>query len=295
MLSIEKFLDYLQYERGNSLLTIENYGQDLKDFEKFYKTIDAKLTWAFIDTDIVRAWVEEMMDRGNAPSSVNRRLSALRSFYKYGLKRNLVDRDPVYKIQGPKRVKPLPQFLKESEINQLLDKETLEKSYEDWFAKIIILTLYSTGIRLSELVGLNDKDVDFLNCELKVTGKRNKQRIIPFGEELKNELIAYQRKRDSEIKTKESSALFLTKKGQRVKSGNVREIVKKQLSSVSTLKKKTPHVLRHTFATVMLNHKAGLESVKKLLGHENLATTEIYTHTTFEQLREIYKDAHPRA
>ena len=288
------FLDYLKLERNYSPATVKHYRDDLKEFERFFQELDLQLSWETIDSDIVRRWMEAMMDRGNVASSVNRRLSALRSFYRYALRRNLVEKDPVHGIQGPKRKRPLPQFLKEAEMDRLLDENMWTDCYKDVLARTIIVTFYETGIRISELIGLNDKDVDYINCEIKVTGKRDKQRIIPFGDELSETLISYQHRRNAEMKC-ESEAFFRTEKGERVTDAQVRQIVKTNLSKVSTLKKRSPHVLRHTFATAMLNHEAGLESVKKLLGHESLSTTEIYTHTTFEQLKKVYKNAHPRA
>lgn len=288
------FLDYLKLERNYSPATVKHYRDDLKEFERFFQGFDQQLSWESVDSDIVRRWMEYMMDKGNAASSVNRRLSALRSFYRYALRRNLVVKDPVHGIQGPKRKRPLPQFLKESEMDQLLDERMWTDSYKDVLARTIIVTFYETGVRISELIGLNDKDVDYINCEIKVTGKRDKQRIIPFGDELFKTLTAYQQQRDVETES-ESVAFFRTEKGKRVTDEQVRQMVKINLSKVSTLKKRSPHVLRHTFATAMLNHDAGLESVKKLLGHESLSTTEIYTHTTFEQLKKVYNNAHPRA
>ena len=291
---VDLFLDYLKLERNYSPATVKHYRDDLKEFERFFQELDLQLSWETIDSDIVRRWMEAMMDRGNVASSVNRRLSALRSFYRYALRRNLVEKDPVHGIQGPKRKRPLPQFLKEAEMDRLLDENMWTDCYKDVLARTIIVTFYETGIRISELIGLNDKDVDYINCEIKVTGKRDKQRIIPFGDELSETLISYQHRRNAEMKCK-SEAFFRTEKGERVTDAQVRQIVKTNLSKVSTLKKRSPHVLRHTFATAMLNHEAGLESVKKLLGHESLSTTEIYTHTTFEQLKKVYKNAHPRA
>ena len=288
------FLDYLKLERNYSPATVKHYRDDLKEFERFFQGLDQQLSWESVDSDIVRRWMEYMMDKGNAASSVNRRLSALRSFYRYALRRNLVVKDPVHGIQGPKRKRPLPQFLKESEMDRLLDERMWTDSYKDVLARTIIVTFYETGVRISELIGLNDKDVDYINCEIKVTGKRDKQRIIPFGDELFKTLTAYQQQRDVETES-ESVAFFRTEKGKRVTDEQVRQMVKINLSKVSTLKKRSPHVLRHTFATAMLNHDAGLESVKELLGHESLSTTEIYTHTTFEQLKKVYNNAHPRA
>lgn len=291
---IDMFLDYLRLERNYSPMTVISYRKDLEAFERFCQELDPQITWESVDTDVVRDWMEDMMDKGNAASSVNRRISALRSFYRFALRCGLVSKDPVHGLQGPRRQKPLPQFLKESEMEQLLDPAMWTDGYEDVLARTLIVTFYETGIRLSELTGLDDRDVDDVTCELKVTGKRNKQRIIPFGKELEETLAAYRCVRDA--RTGDSSpALFRTEKGERMTNAQVRALVKKNLSRVSTLKKRTPHVLRHTFATAMLNHEAGLESVKKLLGHASLSTTEIYTHTTFEQLKKVYKNAHPRA
>ena len=293
MLSIEDFLKFLRLERNYSQKTIDNYRADLEQFELFFRKLEADLSWKDVDADIIRDWIEQMMDKGNAPVSVNRRLSALRSYYRYALKRGVVETDPTYNIQGPKRKKVLPQFLKETEMDKLIDPKMWTDTYKDVLARTIIITFYSTGVRVSELVGLDMKDVNFVTHELKVTGKRNKQRIIPFGKELEITLTAYLQKRNSEVGAYDT--LFVTEKGERVTTSQVRAMVKANLAKVSTLKKKSPHVLRHTFATAMLNNKAGLGSVKKLLGHENIATTEIYTHVTFEQLKKAYNEAHPRA
>lgn len=293
MLNIEDFLKYLTFERNYSQRTIGEYSEDLHGFEQFYKKLDDELSWENIDTDVVRDWVEYMMDKGNTATSVNRRLSALRSFYRYALKRGFVENDPTYKLQGLKRKKPLPQFLKEAEMDTLLVPEMWGNTYKDVLARTIILTFYSTGIRVSELVGLNNKDINIVTHEIKVTGKRNKQRIIPFGKELEEQIDTYQKLRNDEIG--EQEALFVTAKGERITTAQVRTMVKANLAKVSTLKKKSPHVLRHTFATAMLNNKAGLENVKKLLGHESIVTTEVYTHVTFEQLKKAYNEAHPRA
>ncbi|MBF1523457.1 MAG: tyrosine recombinase XerC [Prevotella salivae] len=291
---INEFLNYLKFERNRSDLTIKNYGEDLRAFKEFYGNLDSRLSWKSVDSDIIRDWMESMMDKGNNATSINRRLSALRSFYRFALARRLVDKDPVHGVTGPKKGRPLPQFLKENEMDRLLDAGSWMEGFEDVRDRTIIMTFYETGIRLSELIGLDDCMVDFSNRQLKVTGKRNKQRVIPFGEELLTTLCDYMKCRDKEVNL-QSDALFVTAKGQRMTTSQVREAVKKNLSKVCTLKKRTPHVLRHTFATAMLNNKAGIESVKKLLGHESLSTTEIYTHTTFEQLKREYYSAHPRA
>ena len=291
---INEFLNYLKFERNRSDLTIKNYGEDLRAFKEFYGNLDSRLSWKSVDSDVIRDWMESMMDKGNNATSINRRLSALRSFYRFALTRKLVDKDPVHGVTGPKKGRPLPQFLKENEMDRLLDAESWTEGFEDVRDRTIIMTFYETGIRLSELIGLDDSMVDFSNRQLKVTGKRDKQRVIPLGEELLATLRDYMKCRNKEV-NRQSEALFVTARGQRMTSSQVREAVRKNLSKVCTLKKRTPHVLRHTFATAMLNNKAGIESVKKLLGHESLSTTEIYTHTTFEQLKREYYSAHPRA
>ena len=291
---IQRFLDYLKFERNRSDLTVKNYGDDLRAFETFCKDQEEPISWEAVDADVIRNWMEHMMDKGNNATSINRRLSALRSFYRFALSRKLVSKDPAHSITGPKRSKPLPQFLKEREMDRLLQPDLWTDGYEDVRNRTIVMTFYETGIRLSELTGLDDDAVDFVNHQLKVTGKRNKQRIIPFGDELDSTLRSYIERRNVEL-TNRTGGLFLTSKGERMTPEQVRKSVQRNLSKVCTLKKRSPHVLRHTFATAMLNNKAGIESVKKLLGHESLTTTEIYTHTTFEQLKREYSDAHPRA
>lgn len=293
MVTIDDFLDYLRFEKNRSALTVDNYAEDLKAFETYFISLDECLTWESVDSDVIRDWMESMMDKGNKATSVNRRLSAVHSFYRYALTRGKVEKDPSRLVTGPKKEKPLPQFLKEDEMNRLLDDIEWGDDFESVRARTVLMTFYETGIRLSELVGLDDAAIDWNNHTVKVLGKRNKQRIIPMGEELEHTLYKYIGVRNEQIRA-EDTALFVTSKGKRMTSDQVRNEVKRNLSRVSTLRKRSPHVLRHTFATAMLNHKAGLESVKNLLGHESLSTTEIYTHTTFEQLKRVYQESHPR-
>ena len=289
---IDQFLNYLRYERNRSLRTVQLYEENLRDFETYIRGVDDCLSLQTVDADVIRGWMEHMMDEGKKPTTVNLGLSAVRTFYRYALSRNLVEKDPAHAVTGPKKLKPLPQFVRESEMDKLLDETLTADSYNKVRARTIIIMFYETGIRLAELVGLNDEDIDFASMQLKVTGKRDKQRVVPFGEELAGMLSEYMTQRDNEV-TRQSPALFLTDKGGRVSRRQVQYLVKKYLSQVTTLKKRSPHVLRHSFATAMLNNGAGLESVKKLLGHESLNTTEIYTHTTFEQLKRVYNEAHP--
>ena len=291
---IEQFLDYIRYERNLSPQTVLTYEHSLHDLESYFKGLDDSLDWKSIDSDIIRDWLAFMLDKGAKATSVNTALSAVRSFFRFALGRKLVEKDPAHLIEGPKKSKPLPQFVREKEMNELLDDIEWGTTYKNVRARTIILMLYETGVRVSELTGLDDADIDFTTGQLKVTGKRNKQRIVPFGEELAAVMQQYRELRDAQV-VRQSEALLLTEKGERMTRCQVYGIVRRNLSRVTTLKKRSPHVLRHSFATAMLNNGAGLESVKKLLGHESLETTEIYTHTTFEQLKRVYKEAHPRA
>lgn len=292
-MTIDQFLSYLQYERNRSERTVKAYGDDLRSFEAFFKNLDDQLSWESVDSDVIRSWMESMMDKGNTATSINRRLSAVRSLYRFALSRGIVERDPAHGLKGPKGKKLLPQYLRESEMDRLLADDMWTDEMGDLRARTIILMFYSTGIRLSELTGLDDASVDLTAQQLKVRGKGNKERLIPFGSELQKALHLYTARRDAETPS-DSQAFFVGDDGQRMTSQQVRQIVQHHLSRVTTMKKRSPHVLRHTFATAMLNNEAGIESVKKLLGHSKLSTTEIYTHTTFEQLRRAYAKAHPR-
>ena len=291
---IDQFLNYLRYERNTSPLTVQTYEEGLREFESYLNLRDDGLSLEKVDTDLIRDWMESLMDKGNTASTINKKLSALRSFYRFALKRKLVEKDPAHCITGPKKSKPLPQFLREGEMDRLLDALEWNINFKDVRARTILLLFYEAGLRRSELTRLDDEDVDFSVGQLKVTGKRNKQRIIPFGQELADALAAYMAVRDEQV-VKNSKALFLNDKGERMSGVQVYAIVHKYLTAVTSLKKRSPHVLRHTFATAMLNNGAGLESIKKLLGHESVSTTEIYAHTTFDQLKRVYKEAHPRA
>jgi len=291
---IDLFLNYLRYECNRSQRTVELYETALRQLEVFFKETDSRLDWTTVDSDVIRDWMEFQMDEGKSAATVNLNLSAVRSFFRFALLQHLVAKDPAHAINGPKRAKPLPIFLRESEMDSLLDKKEWDDKLNDVRARTILLLFYECGLRLAELIGLNDCDIDLRARQLKVTGKRDKQRIIPFGVEMAEELESYMHVRDESV-NRMDDALFVNNKGVRISRGQVYYVIRKHLSEVTTVKKKSPHVLRHTFATTMMNHGAGLESIKKLLGHESLNTTEIYTHTTFEQLKRVYKNAHPRA
>lgn len=293
---IEDFLYYLTYERAYSPHTVTNYGNDLREFEAYLMNVENGIRSQDADADLVRGWAMTLMAGGRSATTVNRKLSSLRTYYKYLLKKEVIAVSPMQGVHGPKKKKPLPQFVRESDMECLLDEKLEENSWEDIRERLVIQLFYETGIRLSELVGLNVEDVDFARKSIKVTGKRNKQRIIPIGDGLIRSLKEYVGAHPgSSLNEGASSPLFITDKGNRVYPGWVYRLVRRNLSQVVTLKKRSPHVLRHTFATAMLNGDADLEAVKELMGHESVSTTQIYTHTTFEELKKAYSKAHPRA
>ena len=294
MLLTDSFLDYLLYERNYSEGTVRYYRTDILELQEFGEKLLGDLAPSDVGADLVREWIVSLMDRGYTSTSINRKLSSLRSFYKFLLRKGEVAVNPLQKITGPKNKKPLPAFLRESDMDRLLDEVDFGEGFKGCRDHMIIEMFYATGVRLSELIGLDNKDVDFSSSLIKVTGKRNKQRLIPFGEELKIAMMEYVDVRNEAVPIR-TNAFFVRENGERLSRSIVENLVKRNLSKVVTLKKRSPHVLRHTFATTMLNHDAELGAIKELLGHESLATTEVYTHTTFEELKKVYNLAHPRA
>ena len=294
MLLIDAFLDYLLYERNYAEGTIKYYRADVLELQKFGEEMLGDLTPTDVDAELVREWITSLMDKGCTANTVNKKLSSIRAYYRYLLRMGEVTVDPLQKVTGPKKKKPLPTFLRETDVDKLLDDTDFEEGFEGCRDHLIIEMFYATGIRLSELIGLDDKDVDFSASLIKVTGKRNKQRLIPFDEELKRSILDYINVRNEAVPV-HSDALFVRENGKRLYRSIVACLVKRNLSKVVTVKKRSPHVLRHTFATAMLNNGAELGAIKELLGHESLATTEVYTHTTFEELKKVYNQAHPRA
>lgn len=285
---------YLRFEKNCSEKTVRSYDVDLTKFEEFLETLDSAVQLEDADADMIRGWIVSLMEQGMQETSVNRKLSTLRTFYKYLLRKGVLSVDPVRMVKGPKRKKPLPVFVKETDMDRLLDMSSFGEDFEGVRDRLILAMFYETGIRLSELISLGDADVDASKCVLKVTGKRDKQRYIPFGLSLKKLIDEYRSLRDEFVEGV-VSCFFVRRNGSPLYQMMVYRLVKQNLSKVVTLKKRSPHVLRHSFATAMLNNNAELQSVKELLGHESITTTEIYTHTTFEELKKEYKLAHPRA
>ena len=290
----DSFLEYLQAERNYSSATIESYAKDLAEFQDFMEGQNPDASWTSVQSDDVREWVIYLLDEQRlAASSVNRKLSALRSYYKYLRRMGRVGVNPMEKVTAPRKRKPLPHFVRESEMDRLLELTKEDRSFMGIRDRLILMVFYETGIRRAELLGMTDASVDLAARQIKVTGKRNKQRIVPFGEELAREFEAYLNARE-ELQVVKDPMLFVNENGSAMTESQVSSLVKKYLSMVTTIEKRSPHVLRHSFATAMLNNHADLTSIQKLLGHESVATTEIYTHVSFEDLKSEYKNAHPR-
>lgn len=295
-MNISLFLKYLSYERNYSPLTIKNYEEDLDLFRKFLTTYKENLVWEDVDASIVRAWIVSMMDAGDKSSTVSRRLSALRAFYRYYMREGKTDVNPVTGVHGPKGSKSLPVFIKEKDMDRLLDNNVYFP--DGWMGardRLILQTFYMTGMRRCELINLNDADVRTEEGIIKVYGKGRKERLIPIAEEEIKALNDYKAMRNAQVPCRKDSAFFVTQRGERMTGERVWQIVRKYLSLVSTVKKRSPHVLRHTFATSLLNNDAELRNVQELLGHSRIATTEVYTHVSFEELKKVYNQAHPRA
>ncbi len=291
----EKFIDYLRYEKSYSSHTEISYLNDIIQFEEFIKAKDDNLSLTSVDNDIVRIWMSGLIEQGLKPSTVNRKLSSLKSFFEYLNKSGIIEKSPIKSLSGPKLNSKIPSFVNERQMDEILDDNTIfPEGFRGVRDQFIIEFLYLTGVRRAELISLKDSDIDFANCIIKVTGKRNKQRLIPFSDLTKDKLKKYIQIRDKEIENK-SPFLFVKEDGKTMYPKLVYRIINTYLNSISTLSKKSPHVLRHSFATVMLNNGAEINSIKELLGHSSLSSTEIYTHVTFEEMNKTYQNAHPRA
>lgn len=292
---LQKFIKYIRYEKGYSSHTVLSYNNDISQFEEYLLRQTGEVNHTTVDSDIVRNYVVWLMEQNITPRSVGRKLSALRTFYKYLVKLEVIALSPVAMITKPKESKPLPSFIKQSDMMQLLEEEVdVSDDFVSLRDRLILDMLYQTGMRRAELLQLRDKDVDVSARTIKVTGKRNKQRIIPYGAKLQSLIEKYIAVRNKEVGGK-VDALFVRESGEPLYPMMVYRIVKAGLAKVSTLSKLSPHVLRHTFASAMLNNGAEMDSVKELLGHASLTSTQVYTHITFEELKHNYNHAHPRA
>jgi len=290
---IDGFLDYLEYQKRYSKHTIAAYRNDLRAFSDFMDLIYEESDPGAVRSRQISSFVASLAEGGASPASLNRKLSSIQSFYRFLLSQDLVSTNPATDIQRPKTSSHLPTFVRKENISALFTDLSFEDSFPGYRDRLLLGILYSCGLRRSELLAMKDVDVDAQQLQLKVLGKRNKERIIPISSQLIGLIEDYKRYR-SEAGF-QGPYLLLTNKGEKMYPGLVYTIVKKYLSQVTTLEKKSPHVLRHTFATHLLNEGANLQSIKELLGHASLASTQVYTHTTLEQLKDVYKSAHPRS
>ena len=290
----ESFIQYLKTEKRYSPHTVKSYSNDLDQFSLFLTKLGQSANQAEASSHDIRAWIVWLMENGYSAISVHRKISCLRVFFRYMRKQGLMQNDPMQKVALPKKEKKLPAFIEEKSMTNLLDGYGFGDDFAGVRNKTMIEMLYLTGMRRAELIGLKDSDVDIANSEVRVTGKRNKQRIIPLLKSFVVTLEDYIVKRDETV-VRDGEWFFVTDKGKKMYDKFVYNKVKCYLSAVTTSDKKSPHVLRHTFATHMLNKGADLNSIKELLGHANLSATQVYTHNTFEKLKKIYKQAHPRA
>lgn len=294
----ESFLRYLQLEKRYSPNTVRSYRNDLNQFYSFIEKSGCVPGSSEIASSDIRAWIVELVESGISARSVHRKITTLSSYLKYLRKEGVATGDPLAKVVLPKTKKRLPVFVDNKVLNDALNIEDYEKwdDFEKSRDYMIIDTLYMTGMRRAELIGLRDSDVDFAECAIKVTGKRNKQRIIPITEKFRDRLKKYKSLRDAFFERPiEGDFFFVTKTGKKLYDKFVYNTVNNFLSLITTIDKKSPHVLRHTFATHMLNSGADLNVIKEFLGHASLAATQVYTHNTFEQLKKSYDKAHPRA
>jgi len=293
--TIQKFLEYLQYEKRYSVNTIKSYENDLNQFKIYLKAIYAELGWGSVTHIHIRSWMVDLMDKKQSAKSINRKVSTLRSFFNFLRKQKMVSSNPTQKIIAPKIPKRLPSYILENQLEKLFEEVPLA-DFEDIRNRLIIELIYSTGMRRSELINLKDNDIDFSNRMVKVLGKGNKERYIPLASKMLDKIKSWISLRNKYFeKAVMENGLFLTLKGKRLYPKALYNIVTVYLSTITTAEKKSPHILRHSFATHLMNKGADLNAVKELLGHSSLAATQVYTHNSIEKLKEVYKRAHPKS
>ncbi len=294
--TVTAYLDYLRYERRMSPHTVKAYQLDLEQFGMYAENSFQLNDLVEADADVVRTWILTMMEEGITTRSINRKISCLKSFYNYQQKMGKVEDNIMRQVVSPKMSNRLPHFVEEHDMERLFSSDMFGTDFEGVRDRAIIELFYSTGMRESELLNIKLQDIDYYERSVKVLGKRNKERIIPMNhsaiEALEKYFAVY---KDKFGEMNKNSCIFVTSKNRKLYPGAIYNIVRKYLDCVTTIDKRSPHVLRHTFATHMLNHGADINAIKEILGHSSLAATQVYTHNSIEKLKTIYKQAHPRA
>lgn len=297
MLDIHSFIDYLKFEKRVSIHTVTAYQHDLEQFFTYIKNNLDIAEISDITASEIRTWIITLLeDNEHSTRTVNRKLSSLKAYYRYMIKVGHIESNPMLQIHSPKFQKKLPEYVEIADMAKLFNDIDFGNDFEGIRDHLVLEMFYATGIRLSELLGIRKKDIDFINQNIKVLGKRNKERIIPFGNKLGDLLTSYMEYYEKiDVENKENYYIFVAANGKRLYPKAVYRIVRKYLDLVTTIDKRSPHVIRHTFATHLLNNGADLNAIKEILGHSSLAATQVYTHNSMEKLKSIYKQAHPRA
>ncbi|MCQ2286625.1 MAG: tyrosine-type recombinase/integrase [Bacteroidales bacterium] len=296
MNSFDKYIDYLKFEKRVSANTIKAYADDLRQLQSYCEQNGLTKDIAQLNFKEIRQWIVELLEADLTPRSVNRKISALKAFYRYHLKIGTISLDPMTKVHSPKTSKRLPQYVEEKNMDILFTENLFEDTFEGWRDRAVIELFYATGMRLTELINVKYSDIDFNSLTVKVLGKRNKERILPIGPTCKSVLQTYLEWLEKNVPDANAKDfIFVTNTFNKMYPKAVYRIVRYYLDRVTSIDKRSPHVLRHTFATHLLNHGADINAIKELLGHSSLAATQVYTHTTTEKLKSIYKLAHPRA
>ncbi len=293
MLYKDDFLSYLRYEKRYSAHTVSSYENDLNQYQEFCERSGSRE--AGPEPALIRLWVVSLLEAGITPRTVNRKLSALKTYSRFLIRQGAITENPMAKVLKPKMAKRIPVFVDEDKLNSFLDNYEFGDDYPGKRNQLIIELLYQTGMRRAELIGLKTGSVSFAGSNLRVLGKRNKERMIPLSNDLLRRIKEYLELRNRSFPSNTDDSLLLTAKGEPLYPRLVYRVINAFLSMVTTIDKKSPHVLRHSFATHLLNRGADLNAIKELLGHANLSATQVYTHNTFEKLKDIYKQAHPRA
>ena len=291
----DAFLNYLRFEKRYSAHTLSSYQSDLAFFLGYAQNAFETQNPQEVSSAMIRSWLASMKEKGDSARSINRRISTLKSFFRYLLRQNVISASPMTTIVSPKVRKRLPVFIEQNDLGTLFQYIEFPEGWDGILHRTMLVFFYATGMRLSELVTLKDKQVDASKSQIKILGKGNKERIVPFSPGMREQIDIYKQNRKVQSGSDAEQVFFINAKGRSLSPRYVQLTIKKYLSMITTVEKKSPHVLRHSFATHLMNNGAELNAVKELLGHSSLAATQVYTHNTIEKLKDVYKKAHPKA